>query len=178
MEEVKQETYLGDILSSDGKNTANIKNRVSKGLGIVNQILTVLEAANFGHHYFEIAILMRESMLVNGILTNSEICYNLLKAEVKELEEVDKLFLRKILNVPESTPGESYFLELGIIPFNVIIKARRINYLYYLLSRDETEMMSIFFFTQWANPTKGDWSEQLKEDMKDFEIPINFDEMR
>ena len=178
MEEVKQDTYLGDILSSDGKNTANIKNRVSKGLGIVNQILTLLEAANFGHHYFEIAILMRESMLVNAILTNSEIWYNLLKAEVKELEEVDKLFLRKILNVPESTPGESYFLELGIIPFNVIIKARRINYLYYLLSRDETEMMSIFFFTQWANQTKGDWSEQLKEDMKDFEIPINFDEIK
>ena len=122
MEEVKQDTCLGDILSSDGKNTANIKNRVSKGLGIVNQILTLLEAANFGYHYFEIAILMRESMLVNGILTNSEIWYNLLKAEIKELEEVDKLFLRKILTVPRSTPGESFFLELGILPFNIIIK--------------------------------------------------------
>ena len=26
--------------------------------------------------------------------------------------------------------------------------------------------------------SKGDWSEQLKEDMKDFEIPINFDEIK
>ena len=121
---------------------------------------------------------MRESMLVNGILTNSETWYNLLKTEVKELEEVDKLFLRKILTVPESTPGEAFFLELGILPFNVIIKARRINYLHYLLSRDETEMVSIFFFTQWANPTRGDWSEQVKVDLKDFEIPINFDEIK
>ena len=83
------------VLSSDGKNTANIKHRVSKGLGIVNQIITLLEAVSFGPQYFEIAILMRESMLVNGILTNSKTWYNLLKAEVKELEEVDKLFLRK-----------------------------------------------------------------------------------
>ena len=178
MEEVNQDTYLGDILSSDGRNTANIKHRVSKGLGIVNQILSLLEAVNFGPQYFEIAMLMRESMLVNGILTNSETWYNLLKAEVKELEEVDRLFLRKILSVPESTPGEAFFLELGILPFNVIIKARRINYLHYLLSRDKTEMMSIFFFTQWANPTRGDWSEQVKIDLEEFEIPINFEEIK
>ena len=35
-----------------------------------------------------------------------------IKMEVKALEEVDKLFLRKILTVPRSTPGESFFLEL------------------------------------------------------------------
>ena len=80
--------------------------------------------------------------------------------------------------MPESTPGESYFLELGILPFNVIIKARRINYLHYLLSTDETESMSIFFLTQWPNPTRGDLGKQIKVDLEDFEIPINFDEIK
>ena len=39
MEKVFSDTYLGDIISGDGKNKLNIENRVSKGLGIVSQII-------------------------------------------------------------------------------------------------------------------------------------------
>ena len=178
MEDVKTDTYLGDVISSDGKNTENIKKRVSKGLGIVTQILNLMEKVNFGEHFIEIGLLLRETMLINGILFNSEVWYNLLKSEVKDLEDLDKLLLRKLLNVPVTTPGESFYLELGLLPIGTIIKARRINYLYYLLTRDKHEMLSIFFMTQWNNPTKGDWSEQIKIDLADFGIDINFDAIR
>ena len=33
---VSHETYLGDVLSDDGKNTKNVKNRNSKGIGIIS----------------------------------------------------------------------------------------------------------------------------------------------
>ena len=39
-------------------------------------------------------------------------------------------------------------------------------------------MLSTFFFTQWNNPTKGDWSEQIKIDMEDFGIDCDFDFIR
>ena len=39
-------------------------------------------------------------------------------------------------------------------------------------------MISIFFSTQWNNPCRGDWSEQIKIDLKDFGIDCNFDEIR
>ena len=178
MSEVKSDTYLGDVLSADGRNTENIKSRVSKGLGIVSQIMNLLDIVNFGEHYFEIGLLLRESMLINGILTNSEVWYNLLKTETKELEDIDKLLLKRMLNVPDSTPGEAFYLEMGILPISVIIKARRINYLYYLLSRDESEMISSFFFTQWNNPCRGDWTDQIKIDLEDFGIDCNFDFIR
>ena len=64
MPEVTEELYLGDMISSDGKNTKNVRNRVSKGLGIVSQIFNILENTCFGPHYFKIAMLLRESMLV------------------------------------------------------------------------------------------------------------------
>ena len=57
MPEVTEELYLGDLLSSDGKNTKNVRNRVSKGLGIVSQIFNILENTCFGPHYFNIAML-------------------------------------------------------------------------------------------------------------------------
>ena len=36
-------------------------------------------------------------------------------------------------------------------------------------------MLYKFFITQWFNPTKGDWSLQVKEDLKLLEIPCTFD---
>ena len=48
MQEVTEETYLGDIISCDGKNTKNLKNRISKGVGIITKILNLFEVICFG----------------------------------------------------------------------------------------------------------------------------------
>ena len=60
LNEVTEEMYLGDLLSSDGRNTKNIRNRISKGIGLISQIINLLESVSFGPHYFEIAMLLRE----------------------------------------------------------------------------------------------------------------------
>ena len=92
MPEVTEETYLGDILSADGKNGKNIRSRISKGVGIISQIMNILEGICFGPHQFEITMLLRESLLRNGTITNAEIWYNLSESEVQEFENLDKLF--------------------------------------------------------------------------------------
>ena len=92
--------YLGDIISNDGKNSKNIKNRVSKGLGIVTEIMYTLNTVSFGEKYFEIAIILREARLINGILTNIEVWYGLQESEIKELEEVERF--KKISFIPNA----------------------------------------------------------------------------
>ena len=61
MQEVTSAKYLGDVLSVNGTNTENIKNRVAKGNGIIAQIRNILKTVSFGSHYFKIAFLLRES---------------------------------------------------------------------------------------------------------------------
>ena len=174
MESVEYDTYLGDIVSGDGRNTRNLKKRVTKGIGIITQIMNLLDSISLGEFYIKIALLLRESMFINGVITNAEIWYSLTKEEIKELEDMDKSLLRRILKVPFSTPGEAYHLELGVIPIGVIIKARRINYFYYLLTRNDNEMLSTFFKTQWYNEIEGDWTKQLKIDLDEFGLPCDF----
>ena len=174
MESVSHDTYLGDILSSDGKNTRNLKKRISRGIGISTQILNLLRTICLGEHYIEISLLLRESLFINSVLTNAEIWYSVTKDEIKELEDLDRTLLRKILNVPFSTPSEAYFLELGILPIGVIIKARRINYLQYILKREENEMLYTFFMTQWYNEIDGDWTKEIKLNLEEFGIPCDF----
>ena len=73
MKLVQEDTYLGDIVRADGRNSSNIKSRVSKGLGIIAQIMTILETVSFGASYFEIALSLREAKLINGILTIADV---------------------------------------------------------------------------------------------------------
>ena len=175
MESVKYDTYLGDIISADGKNTRNIQHRISKGVGKITQILNILNTICLGKYYMETAILLRESIFLNGILTNAEVWYSITKEEIKQFEDLDLTLMRKLLKVPFTTPSEAFYLELGILPIGVIIKARRVNYLHYVLQRQENEMLYTFFMTQWHNETPGDWTQQIKIDLEDLKIPCDFE---
>ena len=35
-------------------------------------------------------------------------------------------------------------------------------------------MLYQFFITQWANPTRRDWTEKMKEDLEELRIPADF----
>ena len=46
------DTYLGDVVSGDGSNKLNIASRVSKVLGKIVQIMSMVEKISLGKHYF------------------------------------------------------------------------------------------------------------------------------
>ena len=173
-DKVTEAVYLGDIIRQDGKNISNVRSRANKGMGIVTKIMDILKAISFGEKYFEIATTLREAELINGMLTNADVWYGVKQSEIDELEEVDKLLLRRVLGAPESTCIESLYLELGLIPISIIIKARRVKYLHYLVQLNENEMLSKVFNTQWKFPTKDDWTTQVQ---KDLNINMSIEEM-
>ena len=113
---------LEDVVSADGKNTKKIKKRIGKGIGIISEITNILEKTTLGENYFTTALLLRESLFLNDILTNSEVWYGLTK---QDIEDLDVLLLRKFLNTKISVPTESLYLELVCLNINTIIMARR-----------------------------------------------------
>ena len=172
---VTQDKYLGDIISStiygeEGSNNKNIKQRKSSGMGISSQIMSILQSVSLGYFYFEIAKLLRESMLVNGTLFNSEVWYGLTQYNIAELEDVDKVLLRRVLGTPISTPIESLYLEMGCIPFRFVIMGRRLMFFHYLANLEDEEMLSKFFVAQWEHPVSNDWTETVKKDMEFLNI--------
>ena len=173
------EKYLGDIIAEsivgNGCNNKNIENRRKKGLGLVAQVMSLLDSVSLGYYLFETAMILRESIFLNGIMCNSEAWYSLTKKQIKELEDVDKLLLRRILQAPVSTPGEALYLETGAIPISFILKRRRLMFLHYMLNLNESEMLSQFFYAQWNNPCINDWTITIKKDLDEFNIEANLD---
>ena len=175
MELVNEDTYLGDVIRADGRNVSNIQKRVSKGIGIVSQIMKILDTISFGKCYYQIAFSLREAMFLNGILTNADIWYCVTKSDIEELELVDRLLLRRILSLPISTCTEALYLESGCLDISTIVKGRRISYLHYLVNCDKSSMLYKFFKAQWDFSVRGDWTRQCKEDLEDFDIPDNLE---
>ena len=73
MSHVSEDTYLGDIVSNDGKNTKNINNRIGRGIGKINDILNILSKFPLVKFYFKTALMLRESLILNSVLTNADI---------------------------------------------------------------------------------------------------------
>ena len=53
MGEKDEQMYLVDIISSDGSHNKNGQARKNKGLGIINNIMQILQSMFFGKYYFE-----------------------------------------------------------------------------------------------------------------------------
>ena len=172
-----RECYLGDLITSDGKINANIEDRYNKGIGIANQIISMLKEVSFGNHYFEMATLFRQSMLINSILCNSEVLYGLTKSHIETLESVDKYYWRKVFESIISTPTESYYIETNTIPFRYILMSRRIMYYWNISQKDDSELVKKFFMTQKSLVCKNDWVLQLKSDLKECNISLSEEEI-
>ena len=170
METKDSEKYLGDIISTDGKNLKNIKARVTKGTGIISKIITMMEGIPFGKFYYQVGIILINSLLVSSVLCNSEAWYNVTNSELELLESVDLRFLRSLFKAPRATPKEMIYLELGCVPLRELIIKRRILFLHYILNESESSIILKFFNAQLKNRRPKDWVSSVLKDLQNFKI--------
>ena len=171
--ETEEEKYLGDIISKSGKNVRNIIARKNKSIGICRKIMKSLQDIWFGKYHYEVAILLRNSLLINSLLTNSEAWHNLTETDIRNLEKVDENLLCKILETPISTPREMLYLELGVMPIRFIIKSRRLNFLKYIVSEPNDSLVHQVFDAQIKHPTRNDWGQSVLKDLSDIDLNMN-----
>ena len=171
------ETYLGDKVCSSGSNSLNVDNKVNLGIGAVSQILSMLNKVSLGHNYFEIAFIMKETMLISKLVSSSEVWYNVSKDQYTKLERIDELYLRRIFNVAISVPKESLYIEAGCIPVKYLIKIRRLMYLWNILHLDKSELLYKFYFAQKLSSDKDDWVLQVRKDALEINLQLSDEEI-
>ena len=168
MNETDSEKYLGDIMSKNGTILPTIEKRKSKGDGIVAEILSIINEIPLGKHRVDVALRLREAMLINGILFNSEAWHGVTLAHIAKLESVDEALIRGILKAHSKTPKEFLYLETGAMPLRWIISQRRINYMNHILQRDDNELVKKVWLAQKNNPVQGDFVKLVQKDLKDL----------
>ena len=79
MKESQSETYLGDVISEDGKLDATINGRKIKAFSYRSEIRALLSDMPFGKRRLEIGLMLRDAMFVNGVICNSEVWHSISK---------------------------------------------------------------------------------------------------
>ena len=178
MVDSKKEKYLGDFIDTSGKIRSTIEDRKNRGYGIVSEILAILDDIPLGQHRMEIGLHLREAMLLNGILFNSEAWHSLSLSEIKTLESVDEQLLRGLVKAHSKTPLEFLYLEAGANPIRFIISTRRMTYLQTILKRSDEELTKRIYNQQKVDPSPGDFYLLVKDDFKMIKQEMNENEIK
>ena len=149
--------------------------RRDKGFGCVSEILSILNEIPLGKYRIHIALILRQAMLINGMLGSIEAWSDIKEADLKLLEDVDEFLLRSVFKAHRKTPIEFLHLETGTIPIRFIVASRRLNYLHTILSREKSELTQRVYQAQKSKPSKGDWINLVRKDCD--ELLIIFDEI-
>ena len=135
----EEQTYLGDVISTDGKHTKNVMARKNKGLGVITQITQILDSVLFGKYCFEVAMVLRSSLLLSSLLLNAEAWVNLSDKDIRALERTDEIFLSQVLGSGSNTINTFKYLELGIYPLRFEIIKRKMVFLQYILKQEKSQ---------------------------------------
>ena len=87
---------------------------------------------------------------------------------IDQLEECDKIFLRRLFDAEQGTPIESFYLESSAWPLRFIIMGRKFMYYWTLLRKSESELVKQVFDAQRKFPSKknNDWVSEVQGDLK------------
>ena len=168
-----REKYLGDILTTDGRIDQNIRERYNKGVAKVNEIMGMLQEVSFGPHYFQMAILFRNTILLSSMLCNVEVLYGITQAHVEKLEQADRIFFRRLFEVPNCTAIEAFYLETSTIPVRFLLIKKRLSYYWNILQREDDELVKKVYCSQKSFSVKKDWFLQVKSDLEECQIDMS-----
>ena len=114
---------------------------------------------------------------MSKMLLSAESWHKLLKCQIEKLEQVDRIFYRKLLNCHSKTGIEFLFSETGTSPITIKISVRRLLYWWHILNVEKSEMIYKVYSAQKLSPVAGDWIEMLDKDKTNFQIKCTDEEI-
>ena len=128
--------YLGDSITSDGKNQQNITMKENRLQQIIRQINTT--ASSEVMHGIETRVILElyEKFALTAFLNNSE-SWTLSTAEEKEVDKLGIQAIKRLFNLPSKTPTVAIIYSLGLTYTTQIIDQRKFMYLHKILNKEE-----------------------------------------
>ena len=139
--------YLADYINESGSNDETIKSREIKAIGIVSQIASILKNVTLGIYYFQTALILRDAMLINGILTNAEAWNYISVKQYKILEDIDHRAFSTIFECNRAN-RVLFYLETAKVPIRYVVSKRRMMYHHHILSRNKDTLIRKIYEVQ------------------------------
>ena len=99
--------------------------------------------------------------------------HSLTEKQISDLEDIDKIYLRRILNSHEKVALECIFYEVGLFPLKYEIMRRHLIYLWKLLNVQKSELIHRVFRSQDNSPHPGDFVRLVEKDKNTLNLELS-----
>ena len=167
--------YLGDIIMRNGKNAKNIEDRENKAMASTRKIMASCGNEIFKKIQLKSLIKMHNACTVSGLLTNCE-TWVLNKTEREKIERIELWALKKILDVPKTTPTPAIWYITGSLTTSILIDKRQLLYLKTILDRPDQEPT-----LQMLNSLLEDdigWPNQINKKLEEYDLKYTWNQIK
>ena len=137
--------YLGDIIMRNGGNKKNLEERENKVMAVTRKIMALCSNDAFNMMQLKALLRMHNACTIPSLLTNCE-TWVLNKSEKCKLERIELWALKRILNIPKTTPTAAIWHVTGMLLTSVLIDKRQLLYLKHILNRNNEDWLKKMFY--------------------------------
>ena len=92
---------------------------------------------------------------------------------MSNLQDAQLKFLRRVMEVPKSTPIAALFLELGILPIQYEIEKRQLVFLKRILDRENDDPIKMSYHEMLKYQAERNWANNVHELRGKYNLPLN-----
>ena len=170
IEETDTYRYLGDHISSDGKNKSNIEARKMKTQATTININAIASTEVLRKMETTVLLELHDKVTIPGLLANAE-SWSFLKTESDELERIEYLALRNLFDLPLHTPIPALIFTLGTLYTNLRMEKKRLYYLHKILNRPDTNWTNQAFHILEEHNLG--WARTIKQTLHSLDLPTD-----
>ena len=166
--------YLGDVLTSNGKNLANLDSRKKKTQATTTNINAIASTEILRKIEVPVLLRLHETITIAGLITNSE-SWCLSKTETDELEKIEIQALKSLLDLPIHQPTPSIIYSLGTLYTGLRVNQKQLIYLHRILNRPSNHWTRKVLECLEVNNIG--WYKTVKKTLQDLDLPNDFTEI-
>ena len=167
--------YLGDLITSDGKNKSNIENRFNRTQGIIRQINTTAGSEIMRNIETKTILELYERCVIPSFLNNAE-SWTLSTPEEKELDKLGIRILKRLFNLPERTPSPAIIYSFGTLYITQEIDQKKLMYLYKILRREDSHWTKKMLYH--LKSLNIGWTKNIQDKLLDYSLEQDWDKIK
>ena len=167
--------YLGDIISRNNSNQRNIEERENRVKVITRKIISLCGNEVISKVEIWARLKLHETTTISSLLTNSE-SWVLNSTQRSKIDRIELGALKKLLNVPPTTPTLAIMLVSGTLFASQRIDQRQMIYLKTILNKTDDSCLKIALLNQETEDSF--WAKQMKELLSEYDIEKTWDEIK
>jgi hypothetical protein len=126
LEIVNDQKYLGTLISSDGTRTTEFKSKMTETKSVCNEIVQILKMTELSTVRLKYVVLLTNACVNSKLKDGCAVWDQLDEKQKKTINDVKVKMMKRVLELPYSTPSSAVKYELGITDVDLDVEMERI----------------------------------------------------